>query len=230
MRFAALATDYDGTIAHDGIVDDETIAALERVKTAGYKLLLVTGRVLPELLEVCPRVDLFDRAVVENGAVLYTPATRDTRVLAEPPPPRFATRLHERGVTPIGTGYVIVATFVPHEKTVAATIAESGLPLEVIMNKDAVMVLPRGIDKAFGLNAALAELQLPAERVIGIGDAENDAPFLRRCGYSVAVANALPDLKQAVHHVTTSARGAGVVEFVEQLLRDPDSLVQLSFR
>ncbi len=220
MRFQALATDYDGTIAHDGVVDDDTIAALERVKTAGYKLVLVTGRVLPELLDVCPRVDLFDMAVIENGAVLYTPATRATRVLAEPPPPSFATRLHERGVAPIGTGYVIVATFVPHEKTVAATIAESGLPLELIMNKDAVMVLPRGIDKAYGLNAALAQLQLPAEAVIGIGDAENDATFLRRCGYSVAVANALPELKQAVHHVTTGARGAGVAEFIDRWLRN----------
>ncbi|TIY00324.1 MAG: haloacid dehalogenase, partial [Mesorhizobium sp.] len=32
MYFIALATDYDGTLAHDGIVAEKTLAALERVK------------------------------------------------------------------------------------------------------------------------------------------------------------------------------------------------------
>ncbi len=45
--YRALATDFDGTIAHDGVVDDATIAALERARAAGLCLLLVTGRELP---------------------------------------------------------------------------------------------------------------------------------------------------------------------------------------
>ena len=67
MRFHALATDYDGTIAHHGVVDDATIAALERARKSGRKLILVTGRELPDLLATFPRIDLFDRAVMENG-------------------------------------------------------------------------------------------------------------------------------------------------------------------
>jgi hydroxymethylpyrimidine pyrophosphatase-like HAD family hydrolase len=30
MHYVALATDFDGTIAHDGVVDEPTQAALER--------------------------------------------------------------------------------------------------------------------------------------------------------------------------------------------------------
>lgn len=45
----AVATDYDGTLAHHGKVDAPTIAALERLKASGRKLLMVTGRELSSL-------------------------------------------------------------------------------------------------------------------------------------------------------------------------------------
>ena len=159
MRFHALATDYDGTIARHGKVDEATIAALERVRKSGRKLILVTGRELPDLLTVFDRLDLFHLAVMENGATIYDPATKETRILAEPPQPKFAKTLRARGVWPLSVGNVIVATFEPHEKTVFDTIREFGLDLQMIFNKGAVMVLPSGVNKATGLAAALAELE-----------------------------------------------------------------------
>lgn len=50
MRYVALATDYDGTLAHHGVVDGPTLEALRRLKESGRRLVLVTGRELPELL------------------------------------------------------------------------------------------------------------------------------------------------------------------------------------
>lgn len=38
MRFLLLATDYDGTLASDGKVNDQTPAALERLRGSGRKL------------------------------------------------------------------------------------------------------------------------------------------------------------------------------------------------
>ena len=98
MRYVALACDYDGTLAHDGTVADETVVALERLRESNRKLILVTGRQLDDLMRVFARLDLFDRVVVENGALLYRPATREERRLAEPPPPRFVDALRARGV------------------------------------------------------------------------------------------------------------------------------------
>ena len=46
MYFRAVATDYDGTIAHHGSVKAETVAALKRCKESGRRLILVTGREL----------------------------------------------------------------------------------------------------------------------------------------------------------------------------------------
>jgi hypothetical protein len=99
-------------------------------------------------------------------------------------------------------------------------IRELGLELEIIFNKGAVMVLPPGVNKASGLAAALAELGLSAHNTVGVGDAENDHAFLSLCEVSVAVANALPALKERCDAVTEGARGAGVVELVDWLLTD----------
>ena len=82
------------------------------------------------------------------------------------------------------------------------------------------MVLPSGVNKATGLARALAELGIAAERVVGVGDAENDHAFLAACGYAVAVANALPAIRQRAAWVTAAAHGGGVVELVDKLLHD----------
>jgi hypothetical protein len=126
--------------------------------------------------------------------------------------------LKQRQVTPLAVGRVIVATWEPSEAAVLETIRELGLELQVIFNKGAVMVLPSGVNKATGLDAALAELCLSRHNVVGVGDAENDHAFLARCECSVAVANALPSLKERADVVTTGERGAGVAELIDGLL------------
>ena len=89
-----------------------------------------------------------------------------------------------------------MATWSPYETVVLETIRDMGLELQVIFNKGAVMVLPSGVNKGTGLAAALEELELSAHNVVGVGDAENDHAFLKVCECSVAVANALPALKE----------------------------------
>src|SRR6478672_3343372 len=218
MRFHALACDYDGTIAHHGRVDDETIAALGRLRDTGRRLILVTGRQLQDLVAACPHVDLFDRVVAENGAVVYSPATREEKLLGDPPSEPFVRSLQRRGVSPITVGRVIVATWKPHETTVLEAIRDLGLELHVTFNKDAVMVLPAGLTKATGLAEALRSLGLSAHNVVGIGDAENDHAFLHLCDCRIAVANALPTLKDGADLVTRRDEGAGVRELIERLL------------
>jgi hydroxymethylpyrimidine pyrophosphatase-like HAD family hydrolase len=217
MRYQALATDYDGTIAHDGVVDDATLDALQRARRAGVRLMLVTGRELPDLQRVFPHLDLFDRVVAENGAMLYSPTTNFLRMIAPAPPKALLDTLTRKGV-PFSTGRSIVSTVEPHEQTVLAAIRDLGLEWHVIFNKGSVMVLPAGITKATGLTCALDELKIDADETIGVGDAENDHALLRLCGLGVAVANALPSLKEDADLVTNGARGAGVTELIDRWL------------
>ena len=216
----ALASDYDGTIADDGVTAESTKAALGRLKASGRKLVLVTGRPINELIEVFDRLDLFDIVVGENGGLLYFPATGAIRTLAPGPSTALVERLRGRGVDELAVGHTIIASHDGHLATIREAVAELGAGLEVILNTDAVMVLPTGVDKASGLAAALSELGLPHSAVAAIGDAENDLAFLRTAGFAVAVANALPQVKAIAHHVTTGIRGAGVEELVARLLAD----------
>jgi HAD superfamily hydrolase (TIGR01484 family) len=217
MRFLVLAADYDGTLATEGKVDDSILEALQRLRASGRKLILVTGRHLPDICAVFPHLDLFDRVIVENGGLLYRPQTHEQKPLTEPPNERFLSLLREREV-PFSTGKTIVATWKPHEEEVLKAIRDLGLDLQVIFNKGAVMVLPSGVNKGTGLAAALEELQLSPHNVVGVGDAENDHAFLKVCECSVAVDNALPALKERADVVLSKARGAGVTELCEQLI------------
>jgi hypothetical protein len=113
-----------------------------------------------------------------------------------------------------------VATWHPFESTVLNVIREQGLELQVIFNKNAVMILPSGVNKASGLRAALNELGLSAHNAVGVGDAENDHVFLSMCECSVAVANALPAVQERTDLVTAGSHGDGVEELIERLLAD----------
>ncbi len=218
MRYQVLATDYDGTLAHDGSVDGRAVEALGRLRDSGRRLVMITGRRLPDLLGVFGHIDLFDEVVAENGALLYQPASKTELTLAEPPPDELIAALRARDVAPLAAGRVIVATLEPNADAVRAALRELGIEWQLILNKGNLMLLPAGVDKASGLAAALARLDLAPASAVGIGDAENDHAFLSACGCSVAVANALPSLKQRVDVVTRGAHGDGVVEIVEAML------------
>ena len=220
MRYLALAADYDGTLASQGTVAPETIEALRRLAATGRKLILVTGRRVEDLIQVFPEVAIFDRVVAENGPLVYRPQSQETRVLSQPPPAAFVEELRRNGVQPLTVGQVFVATEEPNERVVQDVIDELGLDLEVILNKGSVMVLPASVDKATGLSAALGELGISPQGVVGIGDAENDEAFLAMCGLGVAVANALDSLKARADQVTRGENGAGVREVIDSLISD----------
>jgi len=220
MRYHVLAADYDGTLAHHGRISDTTWAALRRLRDSGRKAVMVTGRDLNDLLTLLVEPELFARIVAENGALLYDPATKESRTLADPPPARFVDELRARGVDPIATGRVIVASWEPHQDAILHTIRDLGLELQVIFNKGAVMVLPSGVNKATGLAAALAELGLSPHNAVGVGDAENDHALLVACECGVAVGNALPAVKDKADLVMTRHHGDGVVELIDQLVAD----------
>jgi len=218
MRYLALVTDYDNTLASDGRVSDGACAALGRLRASGRRAILVTGRRLDDLLRICRCCDLFDRVVAENGAVVYEPASRASTRLAEPPPERFIAALRERGVQPLEIGEVIVATHAPHAQRVLDAIRELGLELHVIFNRQSVMVLPTGINKASGVEFALRNLGMSPHEAVAVGDAENDHSFMQLAECPVAVANALDSIKDMAALVTAGKAGDGVAELIDELI------------
>jgi hydroxymethylpyrimidine pyrophosphatase-like HAD family hydrolase len=217
-HYRVLATDYDGTIAHHGKVDDATLAALRRVRDAGMKLVLVSGRERESLARTFAAFEIFDFMVLENGATLYEPSTGAVLPLCDPPRVEFVEALRAANVHPLSVGNVIVATVEPHEVVVLETIRALGLEYQVIFNKGAVMCLPSGINKASGLKEGLARLGIAPDRTVAVGDAENDHALLELAGIGAAVSNALPALKERADFVATRDHGAGVAELIDAML------------
>jgi hydroxymethylpyrimidine pyrophosphatase-like HAD family hydrolase len=65
MKLAALALDYDGTIAIDGTFNPAVRQAIGLAREQGI-VVLVTGRQLPELHRVAGDLSCFDAVVGEN--------------------------------------------------------------------------------------------------------------------------------------------------------------------
>ncbi len=220
MRYHALATDFDGTLVHNGSITSTTTEALKKFVGTGRQLVMVTGRELPELKTVFSELHLFKLIVAENGGLLYDPASSKEVVLGPPASEKLVETLRDRGVESISVGKSIIATWSPYEQIVLSAIHELGLELQVIFNKGAVMILPAGVNKATGLEAALKELKLSRHNVVGVGDAENDHSFLQIVEFSAAVSNALEGVKDAVDFVLPLSHGEGVEFLIEQILAD----------
>jgi hypothetical protein len=128
--------------------------------------------------------------------------------------------LRARGV-PLDLGRAIVATDAPFAETCLGAIRETGVERTLVFNKSSLMLLPGGVTKATGLAAALTVLELSAHNVVAIGDAENDHAFLAVAECAVAVADAIPALRERADYVTRAGNGSGVCEFIEeQVLND----------
>jgi hydroxymethylpyrimidine pyrophosphatase-like HAD family hydrolase len=218
VRYLALAADYDNTLAWDGHIADMTAAVLERLRASGRRLILITGRRLDDLSRIKQRLFIFDYVVAENGALVLDPRTHAVIPLFSPPPQRFLERLKSRGITPLEIGEVIIATLENQKVAVLEVIQELGLELQLIFNRNALMILPAGANKATGLAFVLRKLGLSLHEVVGIGDAENDHSFLERCECAIAVANAVPSVREMAALVTQGENGEGVIEVVEKLI------------
>ncbi len=74
-------------------------------------------------------------------------------------------------------------------------------------------------DKRGHLERLCGELNIDVANAAFVGDDEPDLACMDACGLSIAVANAVPTVKQSVDWVTTSAGGHGAIrEIAERIL------------
>lgn len=78
----------------------------------------------------------------------------------------------------------------------------------------------KGIDKAKALDSVLTPLGYHREEMIAFGDGHNDASMLAYAGRSVAMANAVDELKEQADEVTASNDEDGIAVTVKRLLQE----------
>lgn len=210
--FHAVAVDYDGTLVRGPRPTPEVLDAVATARDKGFKVVLVTGRILAELRGDFPDVDQhFDCIVGENGAVLST--RQGTRLLASPVDASLELALRTQAI-PVRRGEVLLATFAIHDEIVERMIDRLGLECQIIRNRGALMVLPASINKGSGLIEALADLGISPHNTIGIGDAENDHSLLDACEIGVAVGDAVASLKARADVVLPGEDSSAVGAFL----------------
>jgi hydroxymethylpyrimidine pyrophosphatase-like HAD family hydrolase len=210
--FRAIAVDFDGTLTSAGRPAEAVLDAVHETRQAGRRVVLVTGRILAELREVFPDVDLwFDAVVTENGAVIS--GTRGRRPVAAPVDPRIQRELERRGHE-VRSGRVLLACRAEADVDALILINRLGLGYQLVYNRSELMILPAGVTKGSGLAQALVDLGLSPHSAVGIGDAENDHSLLETCELGVAVANAVGALKDHADLVLDESNGLGVAAFL----------------
>ena len=73
-------------------------------------------------------------------------------------------------------------------------------------------------DKVAALDNLLATLRLTTEQCAFVGDDMPDLPLLKTVGFSIAVANAVPEIREQCDYTTTASGGFGAVREVCELV------------
>ncbi len=105
-----------------------------------------------------------------------------------------------------------------------ATAIISGRSSPAVLRRAAELAIAHVVqgasDKVAAFDRLRATLGLEAAQCAFVGDDLPDLPVMERCGFAVAVANAVDDVKSAAHYTTRAAGGRGAVrEFCELVLR-----------
>jgi hydroxymethylpyrimidine pyrophosphatase-like HAD family hydrolase len=220
MKFSALALDYDGTIAANGVLDPAVRDAIGEARRRGIIVILATGRRLPELHQVAGDLTCFDAVVAENGAVLAFPLSGRRVVVGHPPNPAFLQALQRRGV-PYSAGESVVEMDGRWAGPTLDIIRALEQPLILSFNRGRLMVLPPAIGKSTGLRQALLAHRISIHNTVGIGDAENDHDLLDACEVGVAVAWGSAALRAVADEVIPGSGPSAVADYMRQLCEQP---------
>ena len=98
MKLAAVAIDYDGTIAVNGTFAPGVRDAIAQLRLHGIAVVMVTGRRLDDLKRVAGNLGCFSAFVAENGAVLFFPENGRQAIIGHAPSPRLIEALQRRGI------------------------------------------------------------------------------------------------------------------------------------
>lgn len=214
LFFRAIALDFDGTLAEDGLRPaDDVLEAVKRARDAGYATILVTGRILAELRAVFPDVGAhFDAIVAENGGVLEIGGT--SRLIAPPVRNELWEALASRGES-VRKGRVLIAGAAAATTAVNEEIRRIGLDNQLVYNRSELMIMPAGVTKGTGLIEALDVLGISRHNSIAVGDAENDLALISEAELGAAVQNAVDSVKLQADMITDRPNGSGVRELLD---------------
>ena len=186
MPIRLIAMDMDDTLLNsEGEISARNLAALDRAKSGGARIVLASGRMIESMLDAAERVGVNAPLIAYNGAAVYDARAR--RILRQFPVPAGAARelcalaerlgIHAQGYA--GGGY-----FFPEHDEFSERYAESvgvrgsaaGLPLSEYIAEDLFKIL------LIGPEERIAEaLPLFRKQFEGVVNCANSKPIYIEC-------------------------------------------------
>jgi len=218
LPFGAIVTDYDRTLTDGDLhVSYTALRLLSELQEREHVLVLIaTGRNLSFVRRRRRELGQMDCIVCENGAVLWFPSRRKVVRFGDMSAAR--SMLIARGI-PFDAGEVVVSVPRSYEDDLRRVAEALGGLVHLVSNRDSVMILPSGVDKASGVTRALSELGANSPRLVCIGDGENDASLFSLASLRVATFDAVESLKEMADYVCEAPASKGVEAFLKGLLR-----------
>ena len=194
-----------------------------RAKKPLYRKLLDDDVVL-ECLKAAGKVSAMPYLLTTDASVAQTEDMRDVSVfhmgIYQPMYDRVAT------VVPDAEEYVRthpgdslkLCIYHRDEETreiTRASIAHLGMQL-ADAESTSLEVSPPGITKARGLEILCEYLNIPIEKTVAVGDADNDLDVLRAAGLAVAMGNANEHVKEVCNVVVSDNDHDGIVELIDR--------------
>ncbi|MEE1787358.1 HAD hydrolase family protein [Streptomyces sp. SP17BM10] len=225
--------DIDGVLESDVLgfpaSSPQGMLALRALRAHGYRVLLATGRSLPEVRDRCAAYRLAG-GVGEYGAAAFDALTGTTLPLSGTETTGLRRRLaalpgvfvdpYARWSLRASAGDGPHRTALP-ARTAAALLREPpyGPRFTVVPGDAQSDFVPRGVDKARGVRALLAALgDATAVPALAVGDTAADLPLLTWARRAAAPANAAPAVAAAGVPVARHPYQAGLAEIIGRLI------------
>lgn len=290
MRYRLLALDLDGTLFNpESVVSPQNVAAVDRARGAGMRVIVCTGRGLLECVGGLEAIDQRDPVVVAGGAIIADPVARTTihrfnihQTLVHHAVEIILASRHAALVLkdPLQAGfdYLVVNpegcpldpvsqwwfSKMNVEVRYTDSLAKDPCPLatvrvgacgrghildgakgkliaalgdQAVIHNFPAVVAPehaRAVGKGESLNileifdrdatkwSAISylarEWDIPAARIVAIGDEINDVSMIEGAGLGIAMGNAIPATKAAAKRVTLSNAEHGVAHAIDRVL------------
>ena len=227
IRLRVLACDLDGTLTDaDRRVSLPALDCLRGLIRRGVLVIPASGNT------VC-FMDAFSRLlgsdgtlIAENGGVYRIGHTGPLRVFGDRNEAWDAYHTVEHHFSAKGQGLelfsanyrfsdVAFARTVPVEEVRAVL---GGAAIQVIDTGFAIHLQSPGISKGICLRELMAELGLPLDQVMAVGDSANDLEMIRVAGVGATMANGHPSVRAAADMVAEKRYGDGFIETVRRYL------------
>lgn len=217
-EFDCIAIDIDGTLTNkDRILSSNAVDAIQHLSVP---VVLVTGNVACFVSAISRLIGASEEVIAENGGVVKLSYDGEEIVLGDK---SICVKAYNHlknfiNVELIDMRYRLseVSLKCGFDIEKAKEILKD-FDVDIVDSGFAVHIKKRGMNKMTGLSYLADKKGWSLDKIVAIGDSENDLEMIKGVGFGIAVGNSDENLRRLADYVTKERYGDGVVEALTYL-------------